>query len=381
VLDIEVVTMISDAIDIQRIRQYFNSAVVMRSVLEGALADASLLGQIRRGLVPLPFDRSPEREDPFPLWQARPIDSFEDRRVAVLASGGSGALACVVGVARALEEAAVLPAAYGLCSGSALFGIPLAAGLSAEETSQFALRLRPRDYIEPDWAALLTMPLRLGRGWSGLLRGDRLEHTYRELLGDVTLSELDVPVWLPVWNIETNRLHYIGPDTHPDLSAARAVRLAVALPLAMQANSLDDGWWLDGGIVDILPAQPFVDEDRCDVAMVVNGFYPAGFDSPQEPHWRDRRFSLLHIASQTRQMQHLRIARRSLDDLRDAVDQVVLVEPVPYESVQGAGLYTQFFDTRDWGSFMAMGYHETSRLLSTFDNTWTNRPVRVEGRT
>jgi NTE family protein len=359
-----VTSVISEIVDIQRIRQYFNSAQVARSVLQGVRDDAGLLHQVRRGLFPLPVDRSPEPEDPFPAWQARPRAAWQDHRVAVVATGGSGALACVVGVARALEEAGVRPAAYGLCSGSALFGVPLAAGLSADETARFALRLRPRDYVEPDWAGLVTMPLRLGRGWSGLLRGDRLERTYQDLLGDVTLGELSVPVWLPVWNIETNRLHYLGPDTHPDLTAARAVRMAVALPLGMEAIPLDGGWWLDGGIVDILPAQPFVDDDRCDVAIVVNGFYPPGFDSPREPDWRDHRFSIMRVTSQTRLMQHLRIARRSLDDLRASVDEVVLVEPVPYESVQGAGLYTQFFDTRDWGAFMAKGYRETGRLLS-----------------
>ena len=369
ILSEDVVLVISEALDIQRIRQYFNSAVVARSVYEGVRADAGLLNRLRRGLVPLPVDRSPQPGDPFPAQRARSVDALQDRRVAVVATGGSGALACVVGAVRALEEAGVRPSGYGLCSGSALFGVPLAAGLSTDETARFVLHLRPRDYIEPDWAGLVTMPLRLGRGWSGLLSGDRLERTYRSLLGDVTLSELDVPVWLPVWNIETNRLHYIGPDTHPELSAARAVRMAVALPVGMQANPLDGGWWLDGGIVDILPAQPFVDEDRCDLALVINGFYPKGFDSPREPDWREHRFSILHIASQARLMQHLRIARRSLDDLRASVDQVVLVEPVPYEAVHGAGLYTQFFDTRDWGTFMAMGHRETSRLLCELDSS------------
>ena len=70
-----------------------------------------------------------------------------------------------------------------------------------------------------------------------------------------------MPVWFPLWNIERNRLEHIGPDSHPDLPAARAVRMAVALPLAVQPNPLHGGWWLDGGIVDILPAGPFVGTD------------------------------------------------------------------------------------------------------------------------
>jgi NTE family protein len=109
--------VISEALDIQRIRQYFNSAVVARSVYEGVRADAGLLNELRRGLVPLPMDRSTQPEDPFAAMQARPIAALQDRRVAVVATGGSGALACVVGVVRALEEAGVRPSGFGLCSG------------------------------------------------------------------------------------------------------------------------------------------------------------------------------------------------------------------------------------------------------------------------
>jgi NTE family protein len=171
-------------------------------------------------------------------------------------------------------------------------------------------------------------------------------------------------VWVPVWNIEGNRLEYLGPDTHPDLPAARAVRMAVALPVAAQPNPLGQGWWLDGGIVEILPAQPFVRVDRADVAVVVNCFYPSAFASPQRPRWREQTFSILHVASQTRIMQHLHLARRSLSDLQAAVPEVVLVEPVAYETVQGGGLYGQFVDTRLWPSFMAAGYQAAARTLS-----------------
>ena len=197
----------------------------------------------------------------------------------------------------------------------------------------------------------------------GVVRGDKLEATYRVLLGDVTLGELPTPVWMPVWNIERNHLEYLGPDTHPDLPAARAVRMAVALPLALQATQLDDGYWLDGGIVDILPAQPFIDNDVCDVAIVVNGFYAPGFASDEEPRWRERPLSILHVANQTRTMQHLMLARRSFADLRRAVPDVIELNPVSYDKVHGAGLYGQFLDTADWPGFMTDGYNAAAQAL------------------
>lgn len=179
------------------------------------------------------------------------------------------------------------------------------------------------------------------------------------------MGELPTPVWLPVWNIERNHLEYLGPDTYPDLPAARAVRMAVALPLAIKPNALDGGYWLDGAIVDILPAQPFIEADLCDIAIVVNGFYPPGFLADEEPDWNRRPLSIVHIANQTRTMQHLQLARRSMADLCQAVPEVIELNPVPYEKVQGAGLYGQFLDTSQWAGFMTDGYQAAVAGLPT----------------
>lgn len=350
-------------LDIQRVRQYMNWPLRAGMVWDATRSDLRFLRQLRTGLLPLPTDRPRDFVDPFPPFTARQLDGLSGKRVALIGTGGSGALASMVGVARVLEEAGIAPVAYGVCSGSALFGIPLAAGMSPAEVARATLSLTARDYIDPDWLGAATAPWRLMRGWVALVRGDKLEATYREILGDMTLGDLPTPVWLPVWNIERNHLEYLGPDTHPELSAARAVRMAVALPLALEPNALDGGFWLDGGIVDILPAQPFVDTGRCDAAIVVNAFYGPGFTTEEEPHWREAPLSVLHVANQTRTMQHLHLARRSYADLQRSVPEVLELSPVPYEQVHGAGLYGQFLDTRDWPEFMTDGYEVAARTL------------------
>jgi NTE family protein len=358
--------MLGYALDLQRVRQYLNHAVRAQSIGVALRQDRIFLDQLRRGFIPLPGDRPAAPINPFPDAEQQRSPRLAERRIAVIATGGSGAQASVIGVAKALECAGVTPTAYGVCSGSALFGIPLAAGLPASEVAAELQRMTPKDYIDPDWFGLATAPLRLGRGWLGLLSGDRLESFYRRMLGDVTLAELPIPVFAPIWNIERNHLTYLGPDTHPDLPAARAVRMAVALPLAVQPNRLGDGWWLDGGAVEILPAEPFVDTDRCDLALVVNGFYPTGFAGDHEPHWRESPLSVLRVANQTRSMQHLQLARRGMADLRRTVDDVIELNPVPYGKVQGAGLYGQFLDTRLWPRFMADGYVVAATALREF---------------
>ena len=358
--------MLSYLVDIGRVGQYLRTGERLRQVVASPGRDLRFLDQLRRGFLPLPFDRPNSELDPFPALQERVIPGLTERRVAVIATGGSGALASMVGVVRVLEEAGVTPVAYGVSSGSALFGIPLAAGLSTAEVAEAVLALRPSEYVDPDWRALATFPLRAGKGWAGIVRGEAVESAYRRILGDLTLGEFPIPIWFPMWNIEANRLAYVGSATHPGLPAAHAVRMAVALPVAMEPVEFEGGWWLDGGIVDILPAAPFLGGDACDLAVVVNGFYAEGFEPDQEPHWRDSILSILRIASQTRLMHHVELTRRAIADLRRAVPDVIELTPVDYSLVHGAGLYGEFLDNRAWPRYMRDGYRAADEALGAW---------------
>lgn len=349
--------MLGPLIDVFRLRQYFNAVTVARHLAAGALDDAGFLFDARRALLPLPFEGRGPREQPpapFPPKQVRPLDGLAGRRIAIATTGGSGAMASLVGVARAFEERGLTPAAYSSCSGSALFCFPLGAGLTADVVATFLLGLRPRDYVDLDLRGLLALPARAARGFSGLLRGEAVEATYRELLGDLRLGEMPVPVYAPIWEVEHNRVIHIGPDTHPDLPVARAVRMAVALPLFVQAVPLDGSWWCDGGIVDIFPVKPLLERVRPDAVVGVNGFYPPGFVGEDETGWHERALSILYAAAQVRTAQQVELARENLARLREACA-VRLVDPVPYEKVRGSGFYRQFIDNGEWAGFMRAG--------------------------
>ncbi len=357
--------MLSPVLDVFRLRQYFDVITRTREWIDGAREDAGLLTDVRRALVRVPFER-PRRPDlrPFGEPEALELPWLEDRRLALLATGGSGALASVVGAARALEEAGVRPAVISLCSGSALFGFPIAAGVPAEEVAEFVLGFAPEEYVDVDWIKIATSLPSGGRGFGGLLEGARIESTYRRLLGDMTLSEMPIPAYAPIWNVEENRLEYLGPRTHPQLSVARAVHLAIALPLFVAPVSMEGFYWCDGGIVDIFPVRPVLDiEPPCDVSLAINGFYPPGFVGEDATGWHERRASILYLASQVRTCQQAELARVNLRRLREAMD-VVMIEPVPYETVRGVGFYRQFLNTESWPEFMRSGRLETRRALA-----------------
>jgi NTE family protein len=357
--------MLGAATDVFRLRQYFNIITRVREFADGVREDAGFLDDCRRALVRLPLEhrRQPELH-PFPPLQPLRLAHLKDRRIALVATGGSGALASVVGAARALEEAGVRPAVISLCSGSALFGFPLAAGLPAEDVAAFTLGLQPEDYVDVNWAGLATLVPTGARGFAGILKGERIETSYRRLLGEMTLRELPIPAYAPIWNIEHNRLEYIGPRSYPDMPVARAAHMAVALPLFLQPVELDGDHWCDGGIVDIFPVHPVLDiEEPCDVALAINGFYPPGFVGEDASGWEERRASILYVASQVRTCQQVELARSNLARLKQETD-LIMLEPVPYEKVRGVGFYRQFLSTREWPQFMRAGRLATRRALT-----------------
>jgi NTE family protein len=356
--------MLGALLDVFRLRQYFDAITRTRELVQGLRQDAGLLTDAARAALRVPAGAAhAQNRQPFP--PAEPYTTGVDgQRIALAATGGSGAMASLVGAARALEEAGLRPSVLSLCSGSALFGFPLAAGLSAEKVAAFTLGLLPEDYVDLDWSRLLRLALAAGRGFAGVVCGDAIESTYRRLVGDMTLGDLPIPAYAPIWNVEQNRIEFIGPRTYPDLPLARAVHMAIALPLFIQPVEFGGFHWCDGGIVDIFPVHPLLDiEQPCDVTLAINGFYPPGFAGEDATGWEYRRASILYVASQVRTCQQVGLARENLARLR-AASKVMMIEPVSYETVQGVGFYRQFLSTRDWAEFMRAGRIEARRVLA-----------------
>jgi NTE family protein len=351
-------------LDVFRIRQYFDAITVARELAEAAGSDGELVRRLGLAVLPLPEPlRRPHNPRPFGTFKKVRVLS-PGRRVAVVATGGSGAMSALVGVLRACEEAGIRPSSMAVASGAALFGFPFGAGLSAGRVADFTLSLQPRDYVDVDWAGLAGILPRLGRGFAGVVKGDRLEAAYRELLGDLRLGEMPIPTYAPLWNIDENRVEYIGPRTYPELTVARAIRLSVSLPLFMDPQPMNGSYWGDGGIVDIFPVHPVLDlEPKPDAVLALNCFYPPAFRGEDVSGWRRRTFSIFHAAAQVRTAQQAQLARQNLARLRAEVGDVLLLEPVPYTEVQGGRFYIQFVDNSSWPGFMKAGRSVTLRAL------------------
>jgi NTE family protein len=343
-------------LDIFHVRQYFEVLTGVRDVAERAKADATFLDVVRHAMLKLPFEaRRPAETRPFPPLRRRPAPK-PPAQIGIVATGGSGALAALAGIFRACEELRVRPRSLSFASGAALFAFPFAAGKTADEIAEFTLGLDPADWIDPDWGGLAGFLPKRGRGFAGIVKGDRIEAAYERFLGRTTLGQLDIPAYAPLWSIEQNRLEYVGPKTHPRLRVSRAIRMAISIPLFLDPQRWRGGYWGDGGIVDIFPVRPLLElGPSCDSVLAVNCFYPPNFKGEDGSGWKERTWSVLDVAEQVRTAQQIELARANLRRLQAEVPKVQMIDPVPYEKVRGAGFYQQFLDNREWPDFMRSG--------------------------
>lgn len=352
------------AFELNNLRLVFSAVGLAGEVVEELREDSRFAGVVARALLLPSFARG-RRGPPgcavFAPFQRRGLPALAGKRIGILASGGAGATASLVGVQRAFEEAGVVPAAISACSGAALFGSLWASGLTAGEIVRFWLGLRDRDYLDPDWLSLARAVPACFRGWGGILRGDALQRSFHDRLGGLKLGQTPIPFSAVVWNIDKNRVEYIGTRQTPHVEVARAARVAVSIPLLVAPVEIDGHVYGDGGIVDIFPAGPLLDEDPpLDAVLGINCYYAEGFRGEDRTGFLEQTFSVVRASGQLRWASHLELAR---ERVRALGTRLTLLHPVPYEETRGTRFFSQFIDRSSWPRAMKLGYRAARAAL------------------
>lgn len=179
------------------------------------------------------------------------------------------------------------------------------------------------------------------------------------MLGDRTLGETDIPFSAVVWNIDRNRVEYLSSRTAPHMTVARAARVAISIPLMVEPVRIGEHCYGDGGIVDIFPVEPLLDQPL-DHVIGLNFYLPRDFAGEDIGAWYQQRFSILRASGQIRYATYLELARAHV---RQLGSRLTLLHPVPYEDVRGARFYESFLDRSRWPDFMRMGYQATRTAL------------------
>jgi NTE family protein len=352
-------SVLSRALEPNNLRLLFAGGGWVADVAHEMREDARFARKVATALSPWQDELEPSvTDDALPAPTPLSVPSLRGKRVGIVASGGSGALASLCGVRRALEEADAEVSAISACSGAVLFASLWAFGLSAEEMLRFWTSLRMSDYVDPDWRAVLRAWRRGFRDFAGLMRGEAIERTFRARFGDTRLGDARTPLFIPAWDIDRNRLVHIGSTTTPDLPLAVAVRTAISIPIFYEPVRIGGHLYGDGGIVSIFPARPLASlRPRLDMVLGVNCYFPRDFDGEDLTGWRTRSFAIARASAQLRTCVSLELAR---EEVRLLGDRLLLLHPVPYTEIAGARFYETFLDRSGWPRFARLG-HECAR--------------------
>jgi NTE family protein len=330
-----------------------------------ATADPRFLLRARRALLPLPVidRRTPIDPNVFPPFRHRPIPSLSAHRIAIIAGGGAGACVSLIGVRRAFEEAGVEPEMISACSGGTIWGSMWAAGMDAQEMAEFSLGWRLEDYLDIQWSKLPRFGLSALRGFTGMAKGEAIEQTFDERFGALTVGELEIPLMSIVYDMDRGVVDYFGTLSKPDLTVGRQVRIAIALPVFIESVEVDGHLYVDGGVIDLLPADPIMRDGGFDRVFAINFMLPPQLEPEDITGWQDRRMGILLAERQAEQGFHLEFAHRMRRALGDAL---TVIDAADHRLLRGPDFYDLFIDRSRWPELIRAGYERTTRALDAF---------------
>ena len=333
-----------------------------RAELVKATLDPGFLLRARRALFPLPVvdQLRPVETDLFPPLRRRPVRALAGQRVALIAGGGAGACVALIGVRRAFEEAGIEPELIASCSGGTIWGSMWAAGLSAQEMADFSLSWHLEDYLDIQWHKVPRYALSALKGFTGLAKGEAIQRTFDERFGGLTAGELGIPLAPIVYDMDRGVVDYFGTAATPELTIGRLVRIAIALPVFIESVDVGGHLYVDGGIIDLLPAEPILADGGFDQVFAINFMLPPQLDPDDITGWQAKPMGVLTASRQAEQGFQLELARRTQRALGDTL---TVIDAADHQLLRGPAFYDIFIDRSRWPALIRDGYERTTRAL------------------
>jgi len=184
----------------------------------------------------------------------------------VLGSGGARGLAHI-GVLRWLDEQGYQVVSISGSSVGALIGGIYAAG-KLDDFERWVSAIRATDMLKL---------LDLSFDSDGMVRGEKIIATLRDLIGDRKIEDLDIPFTAVATDLKREREVWLQTGSLFD-----AIRASISLPFFFKPAYLDDVMLLDGGILNPVPIAPtFGDESDQTIAVNLGGKPDPDFPLPE----------------------------------------------------------------------------------------------------
>jgi hypothetical protein len=158
--------------------------------------------------------------------------------------------------------------------------------------------------------------------------------------------------------MDLRRVECFGSRRTPYLTIGELVRIAIALPLFIEAVPVDGHLYVDGGIIELFPAEPVLEEGGFDRVVGVNLMLPAQFEPKDITGWQEHRLGVLTASRQLEQGYHLEFARWAK---RRLGDRLTVIDPVDPSELRGVTFFDLFIDRSHWPRLIRQGYEAGTR--------------------
>jgi NTE family protein len=165
--------------------------------------------------------------------------------IGLVLSGGGARGVAHIGVIKALEEVGVKVNRVAGTSAGSIVGALYAYGYKPEDILQIVLKTSFFKSLRPAWA------------WTGLLRLDGLREVLLEALPENDFASLKIPMTIAATEIIKGETRYFS-----DGQLVPAIQASCCVPAVFDPIVFGGGTYVDGGLMDNLPAQAI--RDQCD---------------------------------------------------------------------------------------------------------------------
>ncbi|WP_430814119.1 patatin-like phospholipase family protein [Carboxylicivirga sp. RSCT41] len=267
----------------------------------------------------------------------------------VLGSGGARGLAHI-GIIRWLQENDFAIHSISGCSiGSVIGGIYAAGQLDKfEEWVRSLTLLDIASYMDISW------------GVSGLIKGDKLINTLKELVGDEHIERLPVKFTAVAADVRNEKEIWLTKG-----NLFESIRASISLPLFLTPVTINNRELIDGGVLNPIPIAP-VFSDNNDIIIAVNlGAVPKHSNNSASPDSKSWLFNKKDTKElKPNQSGMYQIADWAFDAMQNTIARQKLAAYPPDFIIEIARDACGTLDFHKADEMIELGYNKAAEILS-----------------
>jgi len=192
------------------------------------------------------------------------VVELKNKRVGLVFSSGFFGFFAHAGCLRAVEELGIKPMGYGGTSSGAIVAAFAAAGMDAQDIRDLLFALKKEDFWDPEpWYKTALAALKLFKGWSGYLEGERFKQLLTDRLPVKSFEELSTPCVIVASDLTRKR-----KEVFTSGSIADAVQASGTIPWIFKIKKIKENLFLDGGLVDKAPVEELARRANPEVIII-----------------------------------------------------------------------------------------------------------------